>query len=159
MQTYTVHEPPNASAERVDRAERLVFIKEGVSWGAALFGPLWLLAHRLWWPLLGYLVAYAAIEALRLAALVDRRWIGLILIALNLLLAFEGDSLRRWGLARRGWRMLGASNGRNRAECERRFFEAWLPTQPVIQAQATATSSGAARRDWPVLGSLIGTGS
>ncbi len=158
MQTYTVHEPPNTSADRVDRAERLVFIKEGFSWGAVLFGPLWLLAHRLWWPLIGYLVAYTAIEATRLAAIVDRRWIGLILIALNLLLAFEGDSLRRWALARRGWRMLGASSGRNRAECERRFFEAWLPTQPVIQARASEAGGGAARRDWPVIGSLIGTG-
>jgi hypothetical protein len=74
------------------------------------------------------------------------------------LLAFEGDSLRRWALARRGWRMLGASNGRNRAECERRFFEAWLPTQPVIQARAPEASGGAARRDWPVIGSLVGTG-
>ncbi len=156
MQTYTVHEPPNASADRADRAESLVFIKEGFSWGAALFGPLWLLAHRLWWPLLGYLVAWAAIEAVRLAAVVDQRWIGLVLIALNLLLAFEGDSLRRWGYQRRGWRMLGASNGRNRNECERRFFDAWLPTQPVIQTQPPQARYAAGGRDWPIIGSLIG---
>ena len=62
MQTFTVHEPPNAPADRVDRAESLLFIKDGFSWGAALFGPLWLLAHRLWWPLIGYIIAYGAIE-------------------------------------------------------------------------------------------------
>jgi len=155
MQTFTVHEPPHPPADRVDRAEGLVFIKEGFSWGAALFGPLWLLAHRLWWPLLGYVAAYASIEAVRLARIIDQRWIGLLLLALNLLLAFEGDSLRRWALDRRGWRLLGAANGRNRAECERRFFDAWLPAQPVLQAPAHPGGAGA--RDWPVIGSLLGT--
>ncbi|HEU0160589.1 MAG TPA: DUF2628 domain-containing protein [Hyphomicrobiaceae bacterium] len=154
MQTFTVHEPPSPAADRVDRAESLVFIKEGFSWGAALFGPFWLLAHRLWWPLVGYVVAYGAIEAVRLARLIDQRWIGLVVFALNLLLAFEGDSLRRWALDRRGWRLLGAANGRNRAECERRFFDAWLPAQPVLQAPAAA--GGAGRRDWPVIGSILG---
>ena len=154
MQTFTVHEPPNAAADRVDRAESLIFIKDGFSWGAALFGPVWLLAHRLWWPLIGYVGAYGAIEAVRLTRLVDQRWIGLSLLALNLLLAFEGDSLRRWTLNRRGWRMLGAATGRNRNECERRFFEAWIPTQPVLQA--TPVPPGAGVRDWPIIGSLTG---
>jgi hypothetical protein len=156
MQTYTVHEPPTAPADRVDRAEGLVFIKDGFSWGAALFGPLWLLAHRLWWPLIGYIATYGAIEAVRLTRIVDQRWIGLCLLALNLLLAFEGDSLRRWTLNRRGWRMLGAANGRNRNECERRFFEAWIPSQPVLQVPAAAAPGGAGGREWPVIGSLMG---
>jgi hypothetical protein len=154
MQTFTVHEPPYAPADRVDRAESLVFIKEGFSWAAALFGPFWLLAYRLWWPLLAYVLAYGAIEAVRLARLIDQRWIGLGLLALNLLLAFEGDSLRRWALARRGWRLLGTANGRHRVECERRFFDAWLPTQPVLQAPPP--QGGAGPRDWPVIGSVLG---
>jgi hypothetical protein len=28
--------------------------------------------------------------------------------------------------------MLGAVTGRTLAECERRFFEAWLPAQPIL---------------------------
>ena len=44
MLTFTVHEPPNPPADRIDRAESLVFIKDGFSWIAALFAPLWLLA-------------------------------------------------------------------------------------------------------------------
>ncbi len=156
MLTFTVHEPPNAPPDRVDRAESLVFIKDGFSWGAALFGPLWLLVHRLWWPLLAYVVAYAAIDALRLSAIVDPRWIGLGLLALNLLLAFEGDTLRRWVLERRGWRQLGLANGRTRSECERRFYEAWIPTQPIIQAPAPRSRDEPGGKDWPILGSLLG---
>ena len=56
MRTYTIHERPDPAADRVDRAEGLVFIKDGFSWAAALFAPLWLIVHRLWWPLLGYVV-------------------------------------------------------------------------------------------------------
>ena len=29
MRTYTVHEQPNPPADRIDRAEKLVFIKDG----------------------------------------------------------------------------------------------------------------------------------
>jgi uncharacterized protein DUF2628 len=156
MLTFTVHEPPNAPPDRVDRAESLVFIKDGFSWGAALFGPLWLLFNRLWWPLLAYLAAYGGIEALRVMAILDRRWTGLCLLALNLLLAFEGDTLRRWALARRGWRLLGSANGRNRSECERRFFEAWIPTQPIIRSTAARSGEGHGSKDWPVIASLQG---
>ena len=35
-------------ADRLDRAERLVFVKDGFSWLAACCPPLWLLANGLW---------------------------------------------------------------------------------------------------------------
>ena len=63
MRTYTIHERPDPPADRVDRAESLVFVKDGFSWVAALFAPLWLLVHRLWWPLLGYIVAQRRLRA------------------------------------------------------------------------------------------------
>jgi hypothetical protein len=154
MQTFTVHEPPNAPPDRIDRAESLVFVKEGFSWGAALFGPLWLLVHRLWWPLLAYLVIYATAELVRTAGMIDPRWIGLGLLALNVLLAFEADTLRRWALDRRGWRLLGSANGRNRTECERRFFDAWMPQQPIIRASRSADAGG--RRGWSDVSAPLG---
>ncbi len=61
MLTFTVHEPPNPPADRIERADRLVFVKDGFSWMAALFAPLWMLVHRLWWALLGYIVAIVAL--------------------------------------------------------------------------------------------------
>ena len=48
MQTFTVHEPPNAPADRVDRAEGLLFIKDGFSGARPCSGRCGL-AHRLWW--------------------------------------------------------------------------------------------------------------
>ena len=68
MAVYTVFEPPQrrgrAAAQRAaaERAERFVFLRDGFSWGAFLFGPLWLLYRRLWLALIGYLIVFAALE-------------------------------------------------------------------------------------------------
>ena len=80
MQTFTVHEPPNAPADRVDRAEGLLSSRDGSLLGRGPVRALWLLAHRLWWPLIGYIAAYGAVEAVRLTRIVDQRWIGLCLL-------------------------------------------------------------------------------
>jgi uncharacterized membrane protein len=132
MLTYTVHEPPNAPSDRIDRAERLVFVKDGFSWTAAVFTPIWLIVHRLWWPLLGYILLI--VLCTWLGSLFDSGWSTLATLALHLLIGLEADTLRRWGLQRRGWRTVGSVTGRTAEECERRFFDMWLPAQPVIAA-------------------------
>jgi hypothetical protein len=154
MRTYTVHEHPDPAADRIDRAEELVFVKDGFSWVAALFAPLWLLVHRLWWPLLGYVVVSGALQLVQLTAAVDPRWLALAGFALNVLIGFEADTLRRWALERRGWHTVGTVSGKTAAECERRFFDAWLPAQPILAASAQSRpppSSG-----WWRAGSLLG---
>jgi hypothetical protein len=47
--------------------------------------------------------------------------------------------------------MLGSVTGRNAAECERRFFETWLPSQPIIAPRTEPRDGGDLR-----LGGLIG---
>jgi hypothetical protein len=139
MVTYTVHEPPNPPADRVDRAESLVFVKDGFSWLAALFAPLWMLAHQLWWPLLGYLVLSVVLQVIGWLAGASPDTSMLAGMALNALVGFEAGTLRAWTLQRRQWQNLGAVTGRTLEECERRFLEAWLPSQPII-APATGSS-------------------
>ena len=126
MQSYTVHEPQNPPADRLKRAERFVFIREGFSWTAAIFAPLWMLVHRMWLVLLAYVIGITALGAALTALGVTPQWISLVSFAIHAVLGFELGSLRRWTLERRGWQMLGAVTGRNRAECERRFFQAWF---------------------------------
>jgi Protein of unknown function (DUF2628) len=159
MLRFTVHEPPRPPADRIDRAASLVFVKDGFSWQAALFAPLWLLLHRLWWPLLGYVIANGVFEAIRWTGLVQPGWVTLAIIALHLLVGFEADTLRRWRFDRGGWRTLGVVSGRNAAECERRFYDEWLPSQPVIAPTAGASSprgTGLPARKTPVIGTLLG---
>ena len=155
MLTFTVHEPPRPPPDRIDRAESLAFVKDGFSWIAAVFAPIWLLVHRLWWPLLGYIVLSGLFELARWGGIVDSDWISLAFVGLHLLIGFEADTLRRWSLDRNGWRTLGSVSGRNAAECERRFYEGWLPTQPVIAPGPPPLPRASTRRT-PVIGSLLG---
>ncbi len=126
MRSYTVHEPPNPPSGRLSRADRLVFVREGFSWTAALFAPIWMLLHRMWLVFILYLIGMAALGAALTALGVRPQMITLASLAVHVALGFELGALRRWTLGRKGWRMLGAVTGRNRTECERRFFQAWL---------------------------------
>jgi hypothetical protein len=146
MLTFTVHEAPNPPADRADRAAALAFVRDGFCWTAALFAPFWMLAHGLWWPLLGYVVAGGLIELVRQTGPLDPGWIALAWAALHLLVGFEAHSLRRWTLAERGWTTLGTVSGRTAEDCERRFFDLWLPTQPVIAPPAASAAATSARK-------------
>jgi hypothetical protein len=154
MRTYTIHERPDPAADRVDRAEGLVFVKDGFSWAAALFAPIWLVVHRLWWPLLGYVVVGGAFQLVQLTLAFDKRWLGLAVLALHLLIGLEADTLRRWALERHGWRTVGTVSGKTAAECERRFFDAWLPAQPILAATTQSRPSGGG--GWWRVGNLLG---
>lgn len=126
MQTYTVHEPPNPPESRLKRSDRLVFVREGFSWWAALLAPIWMLTHRMWLALLLYLIGVTALDVALLRAEVSPQWVSLATIAVHLVIGFEAGSLRRWSLGRRRWQMLGVVTGQSRADCERRFFQLWL---------------------------------
>ena len=152
--TYTVHEPPVSDSDRVDRAVELAFVKDGFSWLTAIFPPLGFLSHGLWLMAIAYLAGTGLLSYVLAQAKVDPDWIGLIILMINIYLGFEISTLRRWMLDQKGWRMLGVVNGRSIAECERRFFESWLPDQPVIQSDTpktpgNPTSASGGSRFWP----------
>jgi hypothetical protein len=148
MITFTVHEPPNPPADRSERAAGMVFVRDGFSWSAALLTPIWMLAHRLWWPLAAYIAATALLELARESLGLHAGWLTLATVALSLLIGLEAGSLRRWSLDRRGWTQLGAVSGRTAEDCERRFFDAWLaqPPAPAPTAAADETPTANARR-------------
>ena len=126
MNVFTVHEPPNPPPKRLQRGERLVFVPEKFSWTAAILGPVWMLMHRMWLVLLGYLALALAMEGGLAALGVESQWISLSFVALQIAIGFEAGALRRWTLERKRWTMLGAVTGRSATDAERRFFEAWL---------------------------------
>ncbi len=147
MKTYTVHEPPEPHGDRLERAEALVFVPEGFSWGAALLTPFWLLAHGLWLGLVGYIGLVTISQLLVSAAGLPSQIGGWLMMGVHLLIGYEADSLRRWSLERRGFHTIATVNGQSVEDCERRFFDAWLDGQPyVVPALATAEGrSGAGR--------------
>jgi hypothetical protein len=142
LHVYTVHEEPNPPADRLDRAENLRFVRDGFSWGALLFGPLWLIAKARWLELVGYIVVTIAILGLIKAFGGGEHAPALALMALNAILAFEASTLERLSLERAGWQEIGTVTGRDLFECERRFFESWLAGQPIITPSAHITPIG-----------------
>ncbi len=132
QQVYTVHERPDPPADRDDRAEQLKFVREGFALFAFLLPPVWMLANRLWLVLIGYLVLLAVVHGLITVFEVPEHWRYYATMAVNFLCGFEADALERWTLDRRGWRIIGLVSGANFDECERRFFEGWVPTVAVV---------------------------
>jgi hypothetical protein len=138
--TYTVHEPPAPQADRIDRADELRFIRDGFSWPAAIFPPLGLAMKGLWTAAVAYLVFMTAAVAGLHAIGVNDDLVPVVVLALNVYLGFEASTLERWSLDNDGWQMLGAVTGRDIADCERRFFENWMPSQPLITHPGSATA-------------------
>lgn len=130
--TYTVHEPPMPNPDRLDRADDLEFVKDGFSWITALFPPLGFALKGLWLPALAYVVAVSVFVGLLSLLGINESWSSLLVMALNIYLGFEASSVHRAMLDRASWQMLGSVSGKTLEECERRFFETWLPGQPMV---------------------------
>ncbi len=127
---FTVHEPPHSGGSPLQRAESLVFVRDGFSWRAALFSPFYFLVRGEWLGLTAYIGT--ALVLAGVLALTDAQpdWIAWSIILLNVIAGFEANELKRWSLTRRGWQEIATVSGRGREEAERRFFDAWLPTVP-----------------------------
>ena len=126
MAVYTVHAPASYYGTDVRAApEQLVFVRDGFYFWAFVAAILWLLWHRLWLALLGYLaisiVAEIAMSMLKVGA--GARLIVMAVFAL--LVGLEAGSLRRWKLSRRKWRQIDIVVADSQEAAERRFFERW----------------------------------
>ena len=141
MVVYTVHEPPNPPADPLERAARHVFIKERFHWLAAIFPAIWLFVKGMWWELVAYLVLISLLIGILEVLGAAPQATGIFVIIVQIVFGFEAGALYRASLARRGWRTVGTVAGRNAAECERRFFEAWLPQMPAGQLHEALAST------------------
>lgn len=133
MSLYTVHEPPHRAIDRIERAEAMLFLKDGFDWSAFAMAPVWLLMNRLWLGLALYVAAALAIAAGANALELDPGWISLGIVGLHAIIGYEAHALQVMSLEQRGWVHAGSVMGASEPECERRFFENWLPTQAPLR--------------------------
>ena len=141
MAVYTVHEPPPKRFEQASDPERFVFVRDGFSFWAFLFGPLWMLRHRMWLVLLGYIGVSAALEIVfsLLGTTAAPRFAAGFLF--TLLIGIESATLRRFTLGRRRWTNLGVIVADDLEAAERRFFDVWVKSggaapRTVVEAQS-----------------------
>lgn len=146
MATYTVHERNTGIADIASRADSILFVKDGFAWLALFIPILWMLFHRMWLVLLAFLLIVSAIEAGLAAAGLGEMLAGWVTFGASLLFAFQANDLRRWTLARRGYSLVGLVTGRNRRECEVKFFEIWLPAQGASDSEPPSASTPATQK-------------
>ena len=135
MPVYTVHAPVMSNANgRV--TDRFAFVRDGFHFWAALLSPVWLLWHRLWLALIGWIILLLALDVgmARLGAGRTAIFVANVLAAL--LMGFEAASLRRWTLSRRNWRQLDIVVADDEEQAERRFFERWTAKQRALNDQS-----------------------
>lgn len=140
MATYAVLEPPNAPADRMESAERLAFIRDGFAPYAAALPPVWLLVKRMWIEF-GIYMGLVGIIAWFFTAIGHGIIGNAVLLVIQILFGFEAGLLHAASLERSGWRFVGSVDGGNREDCERRFFEMWLPTYTTIPAPAVRSNT------------------
>ncbi|HRE22101.1 MAG TPA: DUF2628 domain-containing protein [Rhabdaerophilum sp.] len=139
MARFTIHVPGDAPSREAG-LERAVFVRDGWSWGAFLFGPFWLMAHRHWltglFALVGLGLVLAAIVALPVAAGAK----AAVWLLIGWLFGIEGSSLRRLALRRAGYDEAGVIVGSAGEALEQRTF-ASLGTADAAAPARLATPS------------------
>jgi len=130
MPVYTVHAPVTNGAD-LAATDKFTFVRDGFHFWAAVAGVIWLVWHRLWLALIGWIVLMIAVDVGLTALGVGRGAIFLVDVLLALLLGFEAASLRRWALSRRKWRQLDIVVADDEEAAERRFFDRWTARHRV----------------------------
>lgn len=134
MKIYTIHEPPVPSADPLDRADELIFVKDGFSLFAFILPVIWLIYHRVWIALIVFLVFSIGLNMAFVAMELNQIYLSIVMGVLSLIIAFEASSLRRWQLDRRDYKLVGSVSGRDLYECESKFFEDWATTAESTSA-------------------------
>jgi Protein of unknown function (DUF2628) len=110
VKVWTAHEKLHASP---------VLVREGFSFGALFFGPIWLAFHRAWLPAAG-----ALLLAILIRVLTHPPASVILIMGLAVLTAVSGRDLVRWSIARRGFLEFGVVTGRDEDEAQTRLLAA-----------------------------------
>lgn len=102
--------------------ELYVLVKDGFSWPAFFFGPLWALANRLWVVSVLVIVVLIAIGMLTRALEGGEALQAWLLLGFAVLLGFHGNDLRQWSLERAGYELTAIVGGADITDAERRLF-------------------------------------
>jgi len=130
MLTYTAHHKADSLAhDHMNDGHNVVFIKDGFSWLALFIPFFWMLWHRLWLPLAGYLIAVALVALAGHFLSLPQGLTASIGLLANLFVGLEGNNFRRRALAKRGYEEVADVVADSNEEASFRFFAAQLSDQ------------------------------
>jgi hypothetical protein len=126
MAAFTVHLPPAGA----DAPENIVFLRDGFSTPAFLFGPLWLLWKRAWIAAIGWTLLLAAIVGAAELLKIQKTAMSFAGLAAALVLGFEGVRILAWSLQRRGYIEGDVVIGDTEEEAEEVYFRRLRASSP-----------------------------
>jgi hypothetical protein len=141
MPVYTVHAPVANGAD-LAATDKFTFVRDGFHFWAAALSILWLVWHRLWLALLGWIVVTVAVEIGLVQLGAGRGAILLADVLIAILMGFEAASLQRWTLSRRKWRQLDIVVADDEESAERRFFDRWTAKQRFVNDPLSVERGG-----------------
>ena len=142
MPVYTVHAPVNSGAD-LSAADKFTFVRDGFHFWAAVLSPVWLVWHRLWLALIGWIAVTVAVEFGLMALGAGRGAIFAADVLIAILMGLEAATLQRWTLSRRNWRQVDIVVADNKESAERRFFDRWAARQRGLANDQSAVDRGA----------------
>ncbi|MBZ0218662.1 MAG: DUF2628 domain-containing protein [Fimbriimonadaceae bacterium] len=146
MTIYSAHTPPAQGGLTRNQSEGVRFVADKFSWPALFFNIVWLIWHRMWWALAGFIIIVAVVPPLAILLGIHDTAFSWIALAALLLFANEAVSLRRWSLARRGYRLAAIISARDEEDCARKFFAAWSPAMPAKEGKTSPPVSGSGQK-------------
>jgi hypothetical protein len=150
MAAYTLHLDAHARPGERTALERAVVLRDGFSWGALIFQPLWFLWHRLWLAALVVTIAIAALAATCSLLKVTSGATFMAQLALALFFAHEANAIRAFTLTRRARPAVDTVISDDRDSAEARLFGRWLARQPAPLGAGTVPAMRTAHA--PVVG-------
>lgn len=130
MLTYTAHRRADPlTHDYMKDGQDVVFIKDGYSWPAFFIPVFWMLWHRLWLPLAGYLTAVVLVAVAGYVLSLPDGLVASIGLLANFYAGLEGNNFRRRALAKRGYDEVADITAANNDEASFRFFAAQLSDQ------------------------------
>lgn len=115
---YTVHARSWSAAGDGDA----VFVREGFSWPAFLFGPFWALWFGLWKTAVVLFLLSLAISGLAVVSGMTDGAEFTVTLGLQAMVGLWGNDWRRYGLARQDYAVRGVAGGRDLPDAEHHYF-------------------------------------
>jgi hypothetical protein len=112
-----------------------VFVKQGFSFWAFFFAPIWALYNRLWFAFL-LLVVFSVLLAINkgpeftIASLILNIWFG-----------FEANNFKTRKLERRGYIVFDVVTGIDKLAAQTRFYDKYLLNKPVVKQSSFGFSN------------------
>jgi hypothetical protein len=119
MKAYTVH----LRRHEQNHGNDIVLVLEGFCWSAFLLSVLWTLWHRMWWVALGLVSVSLIFNGIIYVLVMETLAAYFLGIGTAVLYGLLANDLRRWSLARVGFKESGVALGDNEDTALARFLD------------------------------------